>query len=177
MTLCQGVTKGSTMWKYACFGAVLLGLAACSGGRTLHQLDEGLIGPDEFRVLPTLPLAMPETLALPVPTPGGTNRTDRNPNAEAIAALGGQPSAAFAGGIPTRDAALVSAAGRNGVDPAIRQTLATEDAAFRQRSLTLSPFGGDRYFRAYARQALDAYAELERFRALGIAVPTAPPLE
>lgn len=158
--------------------ALLLGLAACSGGnRGLHDLSGDLSGPDEFRVLPTHPLELPASNALPVPTPGGTNRTDRNPNAEAIVALGGRPSAAFAGGVPAGDAALVAAAGRNGVTPGIRAILAEEDAAFRARAGALRLGSrGDPYFRAYAGQSLDAYVELQRFRNLGVGVPSAPPL-
>lgn len=157
----------------------LAGLAACgAGGDGLRNLDTELAGPDEFSVLPSRPITIPDTLALPPPTPGGANRTDQNPAAEAIAALGGNPAAARAGGIPAQDAALVAFAGRAGTDPAIRQTLAREDAAFRARAggLSFNILGKDRYYPAYARFALDAYAELARLRAAGIDVPTAPPL-
>lgn len=160
-------------------GLLLLALAACGGGdRGLRNLDDGRAGPDEFRVLPNRPLDLPDSFGLPEPTPGGVNRADPNPTADAIAALGGSQAAAFAGGIPAGDAALVAAAARNGVPQDIRAMVAAEDAAFRRRAGTLAgvnPFGRDRYFRAYAGQALDAYGELDRFRALGIAVPTAPP--
>lgn len=153
-------------------------LAACSGEQGLNRFQSGLAGPDEFGVLPTRPLEMPETPGLPAPTPGGINRADHTPNAEAIAALGGTPNAAFAGGIPASDVALVTAAGRYGIDQAIRATLAQEDASFRNRQVRLNPFSSrSRYFQAYARFALDAYAELSRFRNLGVAVPSAPPLE
>lgn len=93
--------------------------------------------------------------------------------------MGGSPAALIPNGVPASDGALVTAASRNGVDPAIRQTLAAEDATFRNRRSRFRLFGlfggRDRYFRAYARQALDAYAELARFRAAGVATPTAPP--
>ncbi|MCC5973355.1 MAG: DUF3035 domain-containing protein [Rubellimicrobium sp.] len=154
----------------------LVVLAACGGGRGLHDLDRTSWGPDEFSVLPALPLEIPPVLGLPPPTPGGVNRTDRNPVAEGVAALGGTQRAPGAG-VPAADTALVAHAGRNGTDPAIRTTLASEDAAIRRgagqgaRGL----FGGDRYFPAYAFMALDAYAEMARFRALGVRVPTAPP--
>ena len=70
----------------------------------------------------------------------------------------------------------MTAASRNGTDPSIRATLAEEDATFRTRRSRLGLFSGpERYFRAYAGQALDAYAELARFRNLGVAVPSAPP--
>ncbi len=137
-------------------------------------------GPDEFSVLPSRPLEVPTGAAtLPEPTPGGSNLSDPNPTADAIAALGGRPGAANAGGIPAADATLVSYVGRYGTNPAIRQELAAEDAAFRRRRSGggfLGLFrGGERYFQAYAAMALDAYAELIRFRNLGVQVPSAPP--
>lgn len=156
----------------------MLGLAACGSEGGLRDMRNPSGGPDEFSVVPGAPLELPETLSLPPPTPGGTNRTDATPNADAIVALGGVPAAAFAGGIPAGDQALVTAAGRNGIEADIRSVLATEDAAFRTRRERLNTFnflGRDRYFRAYARQALDAYAELARFRAAGVQTPTAPP--
>jgi len=158
---------------------IMLSLMACTSGgnRGLRDLRSSGGAPDEFRVNPVNPLVLPTDVTnLPTPTPGGTNLTDPTPQADAVAILGGNSNTSIAGGLPARDVALVSAAGRNGVDPAIRQTLASEDAAFRARR---SRFGflrrGDRYFSAYARQALDAHAELQRFRAAGIATPSAPP--
>lgn len=160
-----------------CIG-VMLSLAACAGGdRGLRDLRASSGGPDEFRVLPVNPLIMPSDVNnLPAPTPGGTNRTDPTPRADAVEVLGGNPNALIPNGVPAGDSALVTAAGRGGVDPAIRQTLASEDAAFRTRQSRFGFFRGrDRYFQAYARQALDAYAELQRFRNAGVATPSAPP--
>ena len=78
-------------------------------------------------LLPARPLEMPESYSsLPAPTPGGTNITDPNPSADAIAALGGHPSAANAGGIPTFDTALVAAVSRFGVPADIRAVVASE---------------------------------------------------
>lgn len=154
------------------------GLMACtSGDRPLHDMSGAGNGPDDFSVLPVAPLEIPETMQLVNPTPGGTNRVDPNPKAEAIAALGGRASAQVAGGIPARDAALVARASRYGTDANIRQTLATEDEAYRRSARRFSLFGGASYFSAYARQALDAYAELARFRAAGVATPSAPPAQ
>ena len=153
-----------------------LSLAACSGDRTLRDMRTSNGGPDEFSVTPNAPLELPQDLTLPTPTPGAGNLTDINPNANAIAALGGRPFSA--GGVPASDGALVSFASRNGVQSDVRAVLAQEDEAFRKRAGYLSFFnflGRDRYFSAYRRQALDAYAELERFRAAGIATPSAPP--
>jgi hypothetical protein len=150
--------------------AALALLAACA------NRDDGLRrtgpvgdGPDDFSVLPSLPLTIPETLDLPQPTPGGANRTDRDPVAEGLLALGGSPGAGSGG-----HGALVAAASANGVDPGIRATLASEDAAFRARASALR-FGQNAYWRAYGAQALDAYAELARLAATGVALPSAPP--
>lgn len=159
-------------------GAALIFLTACAGGqRSLHNMEGTDGGADEFSVLPTAPIERPADLrTLPTPTPGAPSRVDPTPRADAIVALGGRPDST--GTVPGADAALVAATGRSGVDPAIRQTLATEDAAFRSglgRGLFSGLFGGNRYFATYARQKLDAYAELARLRGLGIDTPTAPP--
>lgn len=153
-------------------------VAACGNtDRPLRDLRSAGGGPDEFAVIPVAPLEIPQTLDLPVPTPGASNRADPTPNDDAIRALGGSPAAQFAGGIPAGDAALVAHAGRNGVDPTIRSDLAAEDAARLERarrSNIVNPLGRDRYFPAYSRQALDASAELARLDGLGVAVPTVP---
>lgn len=157
-----------------------LSLAACSGSQGLHDMTVPTGGPDDFSVLPVAALEIPETLALPEPKPGATNRVDPDPIGQAVAALGGRASAATAGGIPAGDAALVAAVSTRGVDPAIRATLAGEDAAFRRRSGTFArfnPFSGGGYFAAYAAERLDAYVALQQFRNLGVATPTAPPAE
>jgi len=162
------------MTARALAGLVLAALlAACGGGNVGLHGGSTTAGPDEFAVTPTLPLALPETLDLPPPTPGGPNRADIRPEAQIAVALGGTPGA----GVPG-DPALISFVSRNGVDPAIRQTLAEEDARFRRargRLTVFNPFARSRYFQVYAGQALDAQAELERFRAAGIPTPSAPP--
>jgi len=154
-------------------------LSACgSTERPLRDLRAAGGGPDEFAVIPAAPLVIPQTRALPTPTPGGVNRADPTPKADAIRALGGSPSAQIAGGVPAGDAALVAQASRYGVEPDIRAVLAAADAARLERarrSNLFNPLGRDRYFPAYASQALDAYAELERLRAAGVTVPTPPP--
>ena len=156
----------------------VLGLAACSGQDGLRDMRTASGGPDEFAIVPGAPLQLPDTLTLPTPTPGGSNRTDANPNADAIAALGGTQTARFTGGIPASDQALVSFVSRNGVMPDIRRVLASEDEAFRTRRARTGVFnllGGDRYFQAYARESLNAHDALDRFRAAGVQTPTAPP--
>jgi hypothetical protein len=159
--------------------ATMVTLAACGGdGKPqLMNLRSSGQGPDEFGIVPPRPLEMPENLAeLPEPTPGGYNRTDRNPEAEAVAALGGNPSAA--GGIPSGDAALYAHAARFGVDGAIRSTLAAEDLEWRRdhngRPLERL-FNVNVYYKAYRKQRLDQQAELARWRKLGVRTSSAPP--
>lgn len=148
-------------------------LAACSGGRGLRDLGNPQGGPDEFSVQPSRNLELPADMSLlPDPTPGGANLADPNPQADAIAALGGRSSASA--GVPASDASLVETASRYGVTSDIRDVLAADDERFRKSRGRFSS-GENRYYRAYASQALDAYAEFERLRALGARVPSAPP--
>ncbi len=151
--------------------AIALVLAGCSGSGRLHNFDTGFRTPDDFAVLPAHPLTIPDTSSLP--EPGGVNLADPDPPGEAVALLGGSDGAGSAG-----DAALMTRVARYGVDPGIRALLAQEDAEWRRRAArTGGPniMGRDRYFPAYARMALDPQAELARFRAAGVATPSAPP--
>ena len=89
--------------------AIALLAAGCSSNRTpeLMHLRSTTNGPDEFGILPTKPLQMPESLTeLPAPTPGGSNITDPTPVADAVTALGGKPPVAGKG-VPAGDGALV----------------------------------------------------------------------
>lgn len=160
----------------------VLGLAACSqGGRdiSMRALDKPNEGPDEFSILPSNRLQAPANYAnLPTPTPGGRNLTDRDPRAEGIVALGGTPQPASATSVPATDAGLVSFARRNGGIANIRESLATEDEAFRRRQSRFTKIRlikTDRYAEAYARETLDAYASWNRFRRAGLRTPAAPP--
>lgn len=157
----------------------VLGLSACGSGEPrLMNLRTGE-GPDEFAIVPPKPLAMPESLAeLPTPTPGGANRTDRTPEADAIVALGGQPGGA--GGIPSGDGALYAHAARFGVQEGIRSSLAAEDLEFRrdnQGRLLERLFGVTTYYSAYRNQSLNQRDELDRWRRQGLRTPSAPPRE
>lgn len=158
--------------------AAMVTLAACGGDRApqLMNLRSGQ-GPDEFAIVPPKALEMPQSLSdLPEPTPGGYNRTDQNPEADAAVALGGKPTAA--GGIPAGDSALYAHAARFGVDGGIRATLASEDLKWRRDNdgrLLERLFNVNVYYKAYSKQRLDQQAELARWRALGVRTPSAPP--
>lgn len=135
--------------------------------------------PDEFAVLPNKPIEMPKDLAkLPEPTPGGSNLVDPSPEADAIAALGGNPRYLGRETIPAADGGIVTYASRFGVNQDIRTALDAEDREWRRthRGRVLErAFGVTSYFRVYGPLSLDQYAELERLRRLGIRTVAAPP--
>lgn len=159
----------------------MLGLAACSSDPQLMNLTTGRSSPDEFAILPTKPLSMPPDINdLPSPTPGGGNLTDPTPEADAVAALGGNPAQLGARGIGAADGALVNHASRFGRDPAIRVTTLREDIDWRSRHSrrALEVLAGtDVYYRAYKPMTLDSWAEQERWRPTGVQLPAAPPRE
>ncbi len=157
-----------------------LAVAGCSD-KGLRDLRAPGTGPDEFMILPTKPLTAPQDYqVLPAPTPGGTNLTDQYPKADAVAALGGRPSALEGGaGIPASDAALVAASSRYGVPANTRVALAEEDAKFRKRQSRMTRirlFPVDRYQQAYRKQSLDPFAQTDLFRTRNAGTPTSPPL-
>lgn len=158
--------------------AAVLVLSACGGEGVpqLMNLRKQSASPDEFSILPTQPLVQPSDYsALPEPTPGGTNRADRDPGAEAVAALGGRP-----GGGGSGDSRLMATVTRYGVSEGIRQVTAAEDLEFRRNNdgrILERAFNVNIYFRAYrnGNQTLDRYRELERLRRAGVRTPAAPP--
>ena len=161
--------------KLIALGLVLTLVAACGrDAPRLLNLTNDDAGPDEFAILPTLPLEMPPSFAeLPTPTPGGANRTDPDPEAAAIAALGGDITRAGGG-----NGGLVGYATRFGIGAGIRETLAAEDLEYRRQNdgrLLERAFSVNVYHRAYGPVSLDQYAELERLRRAGIRTPAAPP--
>lgn len=156
----------------------VLALGACeSSGKLMTLASDD--GPEEFAIVPAKPLELPPDLAaLPAPTPGGSNITDQNPDADAVAALGGNPAQLAAQGVGAGDGALIAHAGRHGVTPGVRQITAQEDAEYRRRNgrrLLEVVARSNVYYRAYRRQSLDSQAELDRWRPTGVQTPTAPP--
>ncbi|MHC0052338.1 DUF3035 domain-containing protein [Actibacterium sp. D379-3] len=158
-----------------------LALAGCAGDKQpeLMNIRASTITPDEFAILPNKPIAMPEDLAaLPAPTPGGSNRVDPTPEADAVAALGGNPARLAVTAIPASDGALMAQATRFGTATDIRQTLAAEDLDYRRRNdgrLLERVFNVNVYYKAYRKQSLDQHAELNRWRQLGVRNVGAPP--
>ena len=163
--------------RLTCLVAVALLLAACGREADDRPASERVVAaaleaPEEFAVLPQKPIEVPEDLdTLPPPRPGTQSRVDLDPQADALAALGGR-RAAPAG----QDRALLAAVGP--ARPDIRAVLAGEDAIWRERNRgRLIPRLLGRVTEAvvYARQRLDAAAELRRLRAAGVEVPQMPP--
>ncbi len=154
----------------------VLALSACDRNKQpqlLNVKSNQEAGPDEFAILPAKPLTLPDDYkALPAPTKGGTNRTDVTPLEDAVIALGGNPKAGIS------DGGLVNYVSRFGVTPNIRGSLATEDLEFRRKNdgrVLERVFNVNVYFKAYRKQSLDQYAELERLRGLGVRTNSAPP--
>lgn len=156
----------------------LLALTACSNDGHLMNLRND-DGPDEFAVLPTKPLQMPTDLSqLPAPTPGGANLTDPTPDADAVAALGGNPAQLAAQGVGAADGALIAHASRLGRAADVRAVAAAEDQSYRSRHgrrLLEVIAKTNVYYRAYKPMTLDSWAEQERWRRAGVQTPSAPP--
>lgn len=163
-------------------GALVLSicaLAACGNGNgKLRHFAQAGNGPEEFDVVPSKGLEAPESYAsLPEPTPEGRNLADPRPREDAVAALGGSPAALGDTRVGTSDGALVDYAARGGIDPAIRDRLAEEDAEFRRRRAranSLRPFKLDQYYRAYEDQSIDPRAVARSFSQRGVPVPSFP---
>ena len=153
-------------------------LAACSGGDP-ELMNIKTTTPDEFAVLPTKPLEAPEDYAtLPEPTPGGRNLVDPMPQADAVAALGGNPDRLERGTIFAGEQGLLAHTARYGVPADIRDTVAAEDLEWRRDNngrLLERLFNVNVYYSSCKPMSLDQHLELERLRRLGVWTPTAPP--
>ncbi|MFK7763489.1 MAG: DUF3035 domain-containing protein [Roseobacter sp.] len=167
------------MRRFVALILIPLVVSACAN-QGLQQLTSTSRGPDEFIVEPKAELSLPDDLsALPAPTPGQSNRTDIDPTANAIAALGGTAGDPN-GPVPGSDGALVTAASRFGVTPNIRQALAQEDAEFRRnksRFTQLKLFPENIYLDVYSSQSLDARDTVEAWRRAGARTPSYPPFQ
>ncbi|MCP5087860.1 MAG: DUF3035 domain-containing protein [Rhodobacteraceae bacterium] len=158
---------------------VLAGCDTTSGIGKLFAANSGGDGPDEFAILPTKPLEMPESLTtLPEPNLGGPNLVDPKPEHDGVAALGGRPERLDSQSTYGGEGALLAAATRFGIGADIRGVLAREDEKFRSKNgpkLFERWFKTDIYFKRYQSQTLNAFEELRRMRRIGAQTPTAPP--
>ena len=164
-------------WAVALSTVVILALAGC-GEPKLRQLRSSDRGPEEFTVIPVKPLQQPSDYAtLPLPGSSIVNITDPTPKRDAIAVLGGSDTRFYKTGIPAADKALMRRADRYGTTKSIRTLLAIEDTEFRKRRYRINRFQfrvRDEYGKLYAKETLDAYAELLKFRKVGVATPAVP---
>ncbi len=153
----------------------LLFFSACNNitQPSLMNLQSQGTGPDEFLVLPTGPLTQPKNYSkLPLPTPGGKNRTDLNPGGDIITALGGDKN------LTSKDPKLVKYVSRFGGITDIRSVLASDDLQYRKENDGLfleRLLKVNIYFKAYKKYSLDQYAEVERLRKLGVKTVSVPP--
>jgi len=140
--------------------ALVAAAAATTACGTVNRaLGAGRQAPDEFRVVTQAPLTLPPDYALRPPRPGEARPYEREPGAEARAALFGDNVGATAS---TGERAFVTAAGAATTDDQIRETIDYEtqnvvrrDAGFVDRVLA---FGGS----GQQTAPLDAEAEARR---------------
>ena len=150
-------------------------LSACSSDDArLRDLYDVGTGPEEFAVLPSKPLIIPNNLTkLPVPDASVGNLADPTPKRDLIEKLGG--SIDDTDSISKRDKNLLEYVSRAGVDTNIREELAEEDRKFLRRMGVLTGvklFRVDRYNQIYRKMTLSAPKELERWRSLGVRTPS-----
>ncbi|HWA00336.1 MAG TPA: DUF3035 domain-containing protein [Caulobacterales bacterium] len=101
--------------------AVLAAVTATGGCQSMKQaLGATKVAPDEFRVVSQAPLTLPPDYSLRPPRPGEPRPTELAPDAEAHAALFTQD---VGQGATPGEAALVTAAGAEAVDPNVRQQI------------------------------------------------------
>lgn len=107
--------------------AVVAACAAASGCGGMRQaIGVEKVAPDEFRVVTRAPLVLPPDYALRPPRPGDPRPQELRPDGQARAVIFGADAGAQAS---TGEKALVSAAGAEAVDPAIRAQVDLEGAA------------------------------------------------
>lgn len=161
-------------------------LAGCGNGNPVFGKNGNFrlkdAGPDEFAVLPTKELVMPEEYAtLPEPTLGSSNRADQQPQHDAVAILGGKPERLDSELIGAGEQPLIVAASRYGVSADIRTVLAEEDKAYRKKHRAKFYdrwlYSDDAYLKRQKEQSLVPYDVLPKLRAQGVRTPTAPPAQ
>tara|TARA_Y100000385_G_scaffold258577_1_gene286688 strand:+ start:200 stop:724 length:525 start_codon:yes stop_codon:yes gene_type:complete len=137
-------------------------------------------GPDEFALVTLREIQMPESFStLPVPTLGGSNLTDVNPQEDVILALGGSLSAKN-GNKHKDDKLFEDTASRFGLNENIREELLSEDREFRlkNRGLLFERLASmNVYFKAYSSMTLDSEEELVRLNKLGVKILANPPVK
>ncbi len=133
-------------------------------------------GPDEFAIVPTKELEIPEdTTTLPEPALGSVNRVDLVPQKDAVAALGGQPDRLDSTLVANDEQALIAAASRNGVSADIRDQIAEDDKKFNKRNRRKNFerwFGFGSRLKTYQNESIEQTQELNRLRRQGVRTPS-----
>lgn len=152
---------GADKMRYV-FAVVLIlttALGGCdrrpSDGRGLLERLSNRVGPDELATVPQKPLEAPiDFSVLPEPRPGIGNRADLTPGVDVVVAMTGSAP---------RDSASA-----NGDALFLAEIMLRAGAA---------PDDGFGFFSLFDGRSdlLDAQAELERLRTMGIRTPAAPP--
>ena len=160
--------------------ALGLFVTACGRGETIFDKNGDFkirdAGPDEFSIIPTKPLEIPEdTVTLPEPTLGSKNRVDVEPERDAIVALGGKPDRLDSELIARDEQALIAAASRTGVSGNIREQIDAdaEVIAKKKRPRFFQRWiGHDGRLQTYKAEALDPTTETNRLRRQGVRTPS-----
>lgn len=120
------------MSKVMTLVAVIAAAAAASGCQTLaRSVGTTKAAPDEFRVVTSAPLTLPPDFSLRPPRPGDPRPQEMAPDQEAHAALFGTDVAQNAS---PGERSLVSAAGADAIDPAVRDQVDFESQNIVHRS-------------------------------------------
>lgn len=142
-------------------------LAGCGDNSVQRTLGILRQGPDEFKVLPTRPLEIPESNVLPAPDPNAPARVVSDPLAMARDALGvpkagsATPSAA--------ETALLDRLGAANPPVGIRETVEQDlKAQADEETLLVHDILGVTEARIRAASLLVTSEEVERLRALGV---------
>lgn len=109
----------------AAVAAACVAVTGCGSGFR-QALGVEKVAPDEFRVVTSAPLVLPPDYALRPPRPGDPRPQELRPDGQARAAVFGQD---VGGQATAGERALVSRAGADAIDPAIRAQVDLEGAA------------------------------------------------
>lgn len=146
--------------------ALVVGLSACEGVK--QSLGLAKQPPDEFAVLPNQPLVVPPDFQLRPPGTGGPGAQETPVREKAAAAVfgtdGESGAEVSAVGFGQGEAAILRAAGAQGNDPNIRQTIDREFSIYAKED---ESFVSDLLFwqdREPPGEPLDASAESQRLK-------------
>ncbi len=123
------------MKPYTLIAVVAAASAAAGCGGMRKALGVEKAAPDEFRVVTKAPLVIPPDYALRPPRPGDPRPQELRPDADARAALFGQDVGRTAS---EGEKLLVSKAGAEAVDPAIRAQVDLDGGAIVRKPEALS---------------------------------------